>query len=266
MIFFGLRCADRNWRFSLTALAVNFIWTPVFAMLLGYLFFSGNTDVRFGILLLLVTPCTDWFLVFTASARGNTSLSSAILPLNLIIQVIMLPVYAFLFFGAEIRFDPETIAGSILLVLAVPLLLAAAVRFVSRRSDKAEGCKEKVLGYNDEIQTVFLCLAVASMFASESQVLFDNPMLLVSMFIPMEIFFIFNYLLSSGLGKLQKWKFDDTTSLIFTALARNSPLALAICAAAFPENAIALLILVIGPVIELPTLALAAGIRLRSRR
>ncbi|MBQ5483074.1 MAG: arsenic resistance protein, partial [Candidatus Methanomethylophilus sp.] len=59
---------------------------------------------------------------------------------------------------------------------------------------------------------------------------------------------------------------DDTTSLIFTTMARNSPLALAICAAAFPENSVALLILVIGPLIELPTLALAANLRLRRRR
>jgi ACR3 family arsenite efflux pump ArsB len=49
-------------------------------------------------------------------------------------------------------------------------------------------------------------------------------------------------------------------------MARNSPLALAICAAAFPENSVALLILVIGPLIELPTLALAANLRLHVRR
>ena len=39
-----------------------------------------------------------------------------------------------------------------------------------------------------------------------------------------------------------------------------------ICAAAFPENSVALLILVIGPLIELPTLALAANLRLGRRR
>ena len=48
-------------------------------------------------------------------------------------------------------------------------------------------------------------------------------------------------------------------------MARNSPLALAICAAAFPSETIVLLILAVGPLIELPVLAVAAELRLRIR-
>ena len=66
-----LREAFSDRRFTGTALIVNFVWTPLFAILLGYAFFSGNLDVRFGILMLLVTPCTDWFLVFTGVGLVN---------------------------------------------------------------------------------------------------------------------------------------------------------------------------------------------------
>ena len=261
-----LREAFSDRRFTGTALIVNFVWTPLFAILLGYAFFSGNLDVRFGILMLLVTPCTDWFLVFTGVAKGNTALSSAILPLNLIIQVLLLPVYAWVFFGADLSFDAATILWSILVVLGIPIAAATAVRLMASRSQATARAKDSVLGYNDELQTLFLCLAIVAMFASESQVLFDNLVLLAEMLVPLMIFFAVNYLLSSGIGKAGGWTFDDTTSLIFTTMARNSPLALAICAAAFPENSVALLILVIGPLIELPTLALAAKLRLGRRR
>ena len=107
----GIRRAFSDTGFTSTALLVNFVWTPVFAMLLGFLFFNDSTEARFGLLMLLVTPCTDWFLVFTGIAKGNTALSSAILPLNLIIQVILLPVYAEVFFGASLSFDILSIFG-----------------------------------------------------------------------------------------------------------------------------------------------------------
>jgi hypothetical protein len=30
--------------------------------------------------MLMVTPCTDWYLIFTGIAKGNVALSTAILP------------------------------------------------------------------------------------------------------------------------------------------------------------------------------------------
>jgi len=46
-------------------------------------------------------------------------------------------------------------------------------------------------------------------------------------------------------------------------LARNSPLDLAIAVIAFPFNPLIALVLVIGPLIELPVLALVANVLLR---
>jgi ACR3 family arsenite efflux pump ArsB len=62
----------------------------------------ANTDKPFialwvGFLMLMVTPCTDWYLVFTAVAKGNLALSTALLPVPLVLVVgplIELPVLA----------------------------------------------------------------------------------------------------------------------------------------------------------------------------
>ncbi len=45
--------------------------------------------------MLMVTPCTDWYLLFTGIARGNVPLSASILPMNLILQLALLPLYLF---------------------------------------------------------------------------------------------------------------------------------------------------------------------------
>ena len=74
----------------------------------------------------------------------------------------------------------------------------------------------------------------------------------------MLIFFIVNYVFVRHLGTRLGFRGADLTALIFTTLARNSPLALAIAAAAFPDRPLTILALIIGPLIELPVLALIA--------
>ena len=100
-----LRAAFQNVRFTLTAVAVNFLWTPAFSYALGLLFFHESIDMQIGLMMLLVTPCTDWYLVFTAQARGNTVLGASILPLNLTLQILLLPVDLALFYGDKVPID-----------------------------------------------------------------------------------------------------------------------------------------------------------------
>lgn len=85
---------------ALASLSINFLWTPIFAWGLGAVFLSDLPDLWVGLLMLMVTPCTDWYLVFTGIAGGNVVLATALLPVNLVLQVLLLPVY--LLFWQEI--------------------------------------------------------------------------------------------------------------------------------------------------------------------
>ena len=67
-------------KFAGASLAINFIWIPVMGWLLALALLAGEPELRIGFIMLLVTPCTDWYLVFTAMARGNVPLSASILP------------------------------------------------------------------------------------------------------------------------------------------------------------------------------------------
>ncbi|MDR0451594.1 MAG: arsenic resistance protein, partial [Treponema sp.] len=152
-------------RFSVSALAINFIITPLSAFALSKFFLAGQTDMQIGLIMLMVTPCTDWYLIFTGLANGNVPLGASILPLNLVLQIVLLPLYLFLFMGAEISFKPVTIIHSILLVLIVPLAAANAVKFAAKQTGR-ENALAKILKKADDIQFVLLCLAIISMFAS----------------------------------------------------------------------------------------------------
>ncbi len=265
ILFLGvdLRAVGRsltNVRFTASALCLNFVLTPILAYALGLLFFDGEVDIRMGLIMLLVTPCTDWYLVFTGMSKGNVELGLSILPLNLVLQIVLMPVYLMLFMGSDVSLDAVSLLTSMALVLVIPFLAALAVK----AADRGKRADAVLDSHGDNLQILCLCIAVVMMFASESQSLLDNTALLVEMFIPLVIFFGILLAISQTLGRCLGFPYEDTTALSFTSLARNSPLALAIAVAAFPDQPLISLALVIGPLIELPILSLISWVILKT--
>lgn len=246
-----------NVRFTLSAVIINFVFTPLFGYLLGKIFFPGSLDIRIGLLMLLVTPCTDWYLVFTGLSKGNVELGMSILPLNLILQIVLLPVYLLVLIGSEVTMDVGSLVSSVAMVLVIPFVLAYITKLITKNSEKF---KNFLSDQGDNLQLLFLCLAVVVMFASEGKNLLDNPLLLAQMFIPLLIFFAVLFFVAQLVGRLMKFPKKDIVALNMTTLARNSPLSLAIAVVTFPEQPLVSLALVIGPLIELPVLSVISGI------
>lgn len=246
-----------NVRFTLSAVIINFVFTPLFGYVLGKIFFPGSLDIRIGLLMLLVTPCTDWYLVFTGLSKGNVELGMSILPLNLILQIVLLPVYLLVLIGSEVTMDVGSLVSSVAMVLVIPFVLAYITKLITKNSEKF---KSFLSEQGDNLQLLFLCLAVVVMFASEGKNLLDNPLLLAQMFIPLLIFFAVLFFVAQIVGRVQKFPKKDIVALNMTTLARNSPLSLAIAVVTFPEQPLVSLALVIGPLIELPVLSVISGI------
>lgn len=250
------KAAFLNIKFTITAVIINFIWTPIFAFGLGKLFFLKNVDMQIGLLMLMVTPCTDWYLVFTALAKGNVELGASILPLNLLLQILLLPLYLLIFFGGKANITGGSVILSIIIVLIIPFGLALLSKILEKHSKIMNKFIDKIRDFDENAEIIFLCLAIISMFASESKSLFDNPVILFKMLIPMIIFFIVNFIGVRLIGQKLGFKDEEIVPLNFTTLARESTLALAIAVAAFPDHPLISLALVIGSLIELPSLAL----------
>ena len=249
----------RDLTFSVSALLINFLWTPVFAFLLANIFLPGQTALQTGFIMLMVTPCTDWYLIFTGLANGNVTLGSSILPLNLILQIVLLPVYLLIFMGRAVSFDIGMIVQSIVFVLVIPLISANMVKVIVRKT-KLEKASAGLTKNGDDIQFALLCFAIIAMFASQGSVLLANLNIFVKLLFPLIIFFVINFLLSLFTGKKLKLPFQNTIALIFTTSARNSPISLTIAIITFPSEPIISLALVMGPLIELPVLAINSAL------
>ncbi len=254
--------ALQNYKVTGLSLGINFLWTPIFAWGLGAVFLRDTPDLWVGLIMLMVTPCTDWYIIFTNIAKGDVALATALLPLNLLLQVILLPIYLVLFAGKLVNINAVILLENVVLVLVIPLLLALiSQRLISKLNRFGQQIFLKIAAN----QTVFLAIAIASMFASQGQILIQRPDLLLKMLIPVLIFFGVNFWLGQLIGHLAKFSYEEIACFNCTTLARNSPIALAIATSTFRERPLIALALVIGPLIELPVMVLVSQSLLRLR-
>lgn len=249
----------------LASLATNFIWTPIFAWLLGAVFLRDAPDLGVGLIMLMVTPCTDWYIVFTGVAGGDVVLATALLPINLILQVLLLPMYLLIFAGTLVDINPNQLFETVFLVLLIPLLIAVISRnFLLWK--KGQIWIEKIASKIAAIQVLSLNLAIISIFASEGNALLQHPRLLLKILVPVCLFFLVNFIAAYRVGRYLQFSYEEFACFSCTTLARNSPLSLAIAASAFPHRPLIALTLVIGPLIELPIMVLASQFLLKIRR
>ena len=215
--------------------------------------------------MLMVTPCTDWYLIFTGIAKGNVALGSSILPLNLVLQLVLLPVYVFLIGGNSVDMNTIDLVKGVVSTLIIPLVCAILIRKIILNKISQEDFDEKVATKACDYQGYFLNAAIVSMFASQGKILLENIQVLLILLIPVLLFFIINFCVGRLVGKVMKLSYEDNVSLNLTTLARNSPIALAIAVATFPDKPLISLALIIGPLIELPVLFIIAKILLNIR-
>jgi len=258
--------ALKDIKFTSLSMAMNFIWTPALAYVLGFIFLRQAPDLWVGLIMLMVTPCTDWYIVFTKIACGNVPLATVQLPWKLLMQLLLLPFYLLFLAGALVNIDHSILLLSIANVLVMPFLLAFIVRKVLLTLKNERWLEEQILPKVSVGQFIFLLSAITAMFASQGETLVSNPTLLLKLLPPIAIFFTINFLIGQGIGRLFKFSYENVVCFNFTTLARNSPLSLAIAISAFPHRPLIALVLVIGPLIELPVLAFTAQLLLFLRR
>lgn len=86
------------------------------------------------VLIVLLTPCIDYVLVFTGLAGGAHARLIALTPVLMLVQIIVLPVYLWLILGdtAADAITPGPFIAALVVFIIVPLGASVAVRLLSR--------------------------------------------------------------------------------------------------------------------------------------
>ena len=240
--------ALRSFKQLAIVLFFNFAIAPFWMLILANIFLQSGSDLHTGLILYGLAPCIAMVIVFTFLAQGNTVLALALVAINSIMQMILIPVYAYLLLGG-VNFDVLVVGESVLLYLGLPLLAG----FLTRKygvQKWGEGKFTNIQGYLHSLAIVGLLFTLIVMFALKGDLILESPDFIVKMAIPMTIFFwsmfALVYLISRKLGL----DYEDSVACAFNSTGRDFEIAIAIAITAF--NPTVALATVVGPLIEVP--------------
>lgn len=132
--------AARGGRFGIAVLAVNFVAAPLVVAALWPIV-PHDDAVRIGVLLVLLCPCVDYVIVFTGLAGGDSARLLAMTPVLLVAQMVLLPMYLWLFLGEGLpgAVEIRPFVEAFLALIVAPLLLAWLTQWCSagRRVESA---------------------------------------------------------------------------------------------------------------------------------
>ena len=227
--FLDLRQGLGNRRFITALLLANFILVPllVWAITRGLV---EHPAILVGALLVLLTPCIDYVVVFTHIGKGDSRLTLAATPVLLLLQLVLLPVYLAWMLGdsSNVAISITPFVEAFVLLIVLPMILAVLTSAGARRSGAVSAWNDAWAWLPVPAMALVLLVVIASQIAV---VLRDFDRLLPV--IPVYIGFM---LLAPVLGfisaRLLRLPVAEARSVTFSAATRNSlvvlPLALAL--------------------------------------
>ncbi|WP_312206229.1 arsenic resistance protein [Pseudomonas kuykendallii] len=132
----NLREGLRNRFFMAALLIANFVLIPLLVWALTR-FLEGQPAILIGVLLVLLTPCIDYVVVFTHIGRGDSRLILSATPIVLLLlQLALLPLYLSLMLsgssGVVVSIGP--FVEAFLALIVAPLILALLTEALVKRS------------------------------------------------------------------------------------------------------------------------------------
>jgi ACR3 family arsenite efflux pump ArsB len=219
----------RDVRFVVAVLLTDFVLLPLVVWALLPLA-PDDRAVRLGVVLVLVVPCTDWFLTFTHLGRGDTRRALVVTPVLLGVQLALLPVYVRLLVGesfAELT-GLRTAATVFVTLIVVPLVAAWATQ---RRAERDPGAR-RVLERLGALPVPLVGLVVFLIAGSQVSTVTGSSHVLGRLAVVFVAFLAAALVVGRAVSALAGLDAGGARALIFSAGTRNSfvvlPLALAL--------------------------------------
>jgi ACR3 family arsenite transporter len=208
---------------------LNFIVVPLVAYGLSR-FVADEPALLFGVLLVLLTPCIDYVIVFAGLAGGASERLLAAAPLLMLAQILLLPLYLLLFIGPEgvavVEVGP--FARAFLLLIVIPLAAATLVQALARRHRSGVVIERTMLSLTVPLMMATLFTVVAS----QARAVGDSAGQLLVLVPIYAAFLVVMAALGIGTGRIVRLDVPATRALVFSGATRNSlvvlPLALAL--------------------------------------
>jgi ACR3 family arsenite efflux pump ArsB len=234
-------------RLQLTTQLINFILIPTVVYTLGKVFFTG-AEAKYGLwavglFLIGVLPASGMTISWTGFAKGNKEAATKMLVFGLIIGAMAAPVYTKIFMGATVEVDMLHMFKQICIFVFVPLAAGIATQTAIRRKYGQEAWMNVYKPRFAPFSALGVTMIAFVAMSLKAKNILANPGDLISIMIPLAVFYILSYIVLSIIGKTF-FNREDAIAMVFGVVMRDLSIALAIAMTAFGKegSTIALLI------------------------
>ncbi len=244
--------AMMNLKLISLSMLFNFVFSPLLAAGLAYLFLHNRPEFAVGLILTGTVPCAGMVAAWMGYAKGNVALALVIVALSLLVSIVMIPVWMPILAGVYVQIDAWGMFKEILLAVVVPLILGGLSRGAIFRFWGQDGFKE-VKPILPGVSMLGMYIIVFISMALEANNVLHNPQYFLIVLVPLTVFYAILFSGSVLFSRWMRFTYEDMVAYAYGVAGKNISIALALSTIFFAP--LTVLVLALKPIIQITFMA-----------
>ncbi|MCD4743238.1 MAG: universal stress protein [Desulfobacteraceae bacterium] len=237
----------KDLKLQTTTQVINFIIVPVIVLLIGKLLLNGP-DEKFGLwavglFLIGVLPTSGMTISWTGFAKGNKEAAIKMVVFGLIIGALAAPIYTKIFMGTTIEVNMLHMFKQIAIFVFLPLFAGLLTQYLGIKKWGQKQWNQRVKPKFPPFSALGVILIAFLAMSLKAKNIIANPGDIISILIPLVLFYFISYFFLTILGKLV-FKREDAIAMVFGVVMRDLSIALAIAMTAFGKQGMTIALLI----------------------